>query len=42
MVDRFSKMAYFIPYNKMDDVTRVEDLYFKKIVRLHDILKSIV
>jgi len=41
VVDRFSKMAHFIPCPKTNDVVQVTDLYFKEIVRLHGIPKTI-
>ena len=41
VVDRFSKMAHFIPCQKTNDVVQVAESYFKEIVRLHGIPKTI-
>jgi hypothetical protein len=41
-VDHYSKMAHFIPCYKSDNASHVADLLFSKIVRLHDISKTIV
>jgi hypothetical protein len=41
VVVRFSKMAHFIPCQKTNNVVQVVDLYFKEIVRLHGIPKTI-
>lgn len=42
VIDRVSKITHFIPCHEINDALYIVSLFFKKIVRLHGISRTIV
>jgi hypothetical protein len=42
VVDRFSKMAHFIPCHKNDDAINTSNLFFQETICLHDMPSTII
>ena len=42
VIDRFSMMTHFIPCHKTDDASYVVYLFFREIVRLHSMSRTVV
>ncbi|RDX61176.1 hypothetical protein CR513_60616, partial [Mucuna pruriens] len=42
VVDRFSKIAHFVLYHKSDHASHVANMFFKKVVRIHGLPRTIM
>ena len=42
IVDKLTKMAYFIPFNTTDDAEQVAKIYFHQIFKYHGLPKKII
>jgi len=41
VMDHFSKMAHFLPYNKIFDTSKIAQIYFNGVVKLHSFEKHL-
>ena len=42
IIDYFSKMAHFLPCSKTSDASKIAQIYFDGVVKLHDLPKTIM
>jgi len=41
VIDHFTKMTHFLPCNKISDASKIAQIYFDRVVKLHGLSKIV-